>query len=92
VVCPFNVWSSICGLTGLSVQSPLLDSIYGDPLGINVYSIKSYVDQMVCATGYCTVCGIHSSSIWIEYAIYNYAFGHFGLQSNTATRQHNLIQ
>jgi pimeloyl-ACP methyl ester carboxylesterase len=91
-VYPFNVWSSTCGSAGLSVQSPLLDSLYGDPLADKVYSIKSYMDQIVCSTGYCTVGGIHSSSIWNENATYNYALGHFGLQSDTAIRQYNLIQ
>ena len=91
-VYPYNVWSSTCGYYGLSVQSPFLDSIYGDPLGDRVYSIKSYMDQIVCATGYCTVGGIHSSSIWNEDATYNYSLGHFGLQSDTASKQYDLIK
>jgi hypothetical protein len=90
-VYPFNVWSSTCGSAGLSVQSPFLDGLYGAPLGANVYSIKSYVDQIVCSTGTCTVGGIHSSSIWQQDASFNYALGHFGLQSDTAAKQYALI-
>ncbi|MEP7703781.1 alpha/beta fold hydrolase [Paraglaciecola sp. 25GB23A] len=91
-VYPFNVWSSTCGSAGLSVQSPFLDSLYGEPLASKVYSIKSYIDQIVCSTGTCTVGGIHSSSIWNENATYNYALGHFGLQSDTAGKQYELIK
>lgn len=90
-VYPFNVWSSTCGSAGLSVQSPFLDGLYGAPLGAKVYSIKSYIDPIVCASGVCTVGGIHSSSIWQEDASYSYALGHFGLQTDTAAKQYDLI-
>nr|WP_268407574.1 alpha/beta fold hydrolase [Alteromonas sp. a30] len=89
---PFNVFSSTCGRYGLSVSSPFLDGIYGDQFGRHVYSIKSYSDQIVCATGVCTVGGIHSSSIWYEDASYTYILGHFGLQTSTSTKQVDLIQ
>ena len=91
-VFPFNVWNSVCGYYGLSVQSPFLDSIYGDPLGAKVYSIKSNIDQIVCSTGVCSVNGIHSSKIWNEDDSFTYALGHFGLQSDTAVQQVDLIQ
>lgn len=91
-VYPYNVWNSTCGYYGLSVQSPFLDSLYGVPLGDKVYSIKSYIDQIVCATGTCTVGGIHSSRIWNEDATYTYSLGHFGLQSDTVSRQLSLIR
>lgn len=90
-VYPFNVWSTTCGSAGLSVHSPFLDGLYGAPLGAKVYSIKSYIDQIVCSTGTCTVGGIHSSSIWQQVASFNYALGHFGLQSDTAAKQYALI-
>ena len=90
-VYPYNVWNSTCGYYGLSVQSPFLDSLYGVPLGDKVYSIKSYIDQIVCATDTCTVGGIHSSRIWNEDATYNYALGHFGLQTDTVSQQLSLI-
>ncbi|WP_039986508.1 alpha/beta fold hydrolase [Paraglaciecola mesophila] len=89
---PFNVWSSTCGSAGLSVGSPFLDSIYNVPLASKVYSIKSYIDQIVCATGSCTVGGVHSSRIVNEDATFSYALGHFGLQTDTAVKQYQLIQ
>ena len=89
---PFNVWSSTCGRYGLSIQSPFLDSLNGSPLGDRVYSLKSNIDQVVCATGICTVNGIHSSRIWNEDATYTFLLGHFGLQSDTALQQYQLIQ
>lgn len=90
-VYPFSVWSSTCGYYGLSIQSPFLDSLFGVPLGDNVYSIKSNIDQVVCATGNCTVSGVHSSRIWNEDASYTFFLGHFGLQTDTASTQVNLI-
>jgi triacylglycerol lipase len=89
---PYNVWSATCGYYGLSIQSPFLDSLYGEPLGQKVYSIKSNIDQIVCSTGTCLVYGVHSSSIWYENASYTYALGHFGLQTDTAQKQVDLIQ
>ena len=89
---PFNVWSSTCGAYGLSVSSPFLDGLYGEQFGQYVYSIKSYMDQIVCGTGVCTVGGIHSSSIWYEDNSYTYALGHFGLQTDTYKKQVDLIQ
>ncbi len=89
---PWNVFSSTCGYWGLSVNSPLLNYLSGKRFGDRVYSIKSWTDQVVCATGVCTVGGIHSSSIWSENASYTYATGHFGLLTGTPVRQANLIQ
>jgi triacylglycerol lipase len=89
---PYNVWNSTCGSSGLSISSPFLDGIYGVPLGDKVYSMKSVIDQVVCSTGTCYVYGIHSSRIWSEDATYTYTLGHFGLQTDTAIDQVNLIQ
>jgi triacylglycerol lipase len=91
-VYPFNVWSTTCGSNGLSVASPFLDSLYGVRFGQRVYSIKSYIDQVVCSTGSCLVYGVHSSSIWGENATYNVNTGHFGLQTDTAAQQYQLIR
>jgi triacylglycerol lipase len=88
---PWNVWNSTCGYWGLSINSPFLNGLDGQPLGSRVYSIKSWIDQVVCATGTCTVGGIHSSRINGETASYTISSGHFGLQSNTANLQANLI-
>lgn len=88
---PYNVWSSTCGFWGLSIGSPFLNSIYNETFADQVYSIKSWSDQIVCYGG-CTVGGVHSSSIWGEDASYTYSTGHFGLQSNTYVKQVDLIQ
>ncbi|NMH59906.1 alpha/beta fold hydrolase [Alteromonas ponticola] len=90
-VYPYNVWNSTCGYYGLSISSPFLDGLYGAPLGDKVYSLKSYMDQIVCSTGTCYVYGVHSSRIWYEDATYTYSLGHFGLQTDTAADQVDLI-
>ncbi len=89
---PYNVWSSTCGRDGLSMHSPFLDGLSGAPFGNRVYSIKSNFDQVICVTGTCNVNGVHSSQIWNETATYTYLLGHFGLQSDTAAQQYNLIK
>jgi pimeloyl-ACP methyl ester carboxylesterase len=91
-VYPYNVWNSTCGSNGLSISSPFLDSLYGVPLGDKVYSMKSFIDQIVCSTGNCYVYGIHSSRIWNEDATFTYSLGHFGLQTDTASEQVDLIE
>lgn len=91
-VYPFNVVTSTCGSTGLSVGNPFLDSLYGVRFGARVYSIKSNIDQVVCSTGSCLIYGVHSSSIWSQDATYTYALGHFGLQTDTAAKQYELIR
>jgi len=88
---PYNVWSSTCGTHGLSVNSPLLNSLSGNSLGTKVYSVKSWMDQIVCSTGTCYVYGQHSSRIDGEDGTYTFALGHFGLQSQTAQTQYELI-
>ncbi len=88
---PYNVWSSTCGYWGLSINSPFLNSINNQYIASEVYSIKSWYDQVVCAGG-CTVNGVHSSSIWDEDGSFSYNLGHFGLQSNTSIKQVDLIQ
>lgn len=91
-VYPWNVWTTTCGSQGLSIGSPLLNSLAGKKPGARAYSIKSNIDQIVCSTGVCTVGGIHSSTIPGENASYTFATGHFGLLTNTAATQANLIQ
>lgn len=88
---PFNVQTSTCGYYGLSVNSPFLSSLVGQRLGSRVVSIKSFYDQVVCATGVCTVGGVHASTLWQETATRTYTYGHFGLLYYTATEQVNLI-
>ena len=89
---PFNVPTTTCGSAGLSLGSPLINGLAGKKPGARAYSLKSWTDQIVCATGICTVGGIHSSSVPGENASYTYATGHFGLLTGTATTQVNLIQ
>ena len=89
---PFNVATSTCGRDGLSVGSPLLTGLAGKRFGARMYSLKSWTDQVVCATGVCTVGGVHASQIAGENASYSYATGHFGLLSNTAVKQADLIR
>lgn len=89
---PFNVANSTCGYWGLSLGSPLVDSLAGKRFGARMYSIKSWSDQVICATGICTVGGIHSSQIAGENASYTFALGHFGLLSDTAATQADLVR
>lgn len=89
---PWNVVTSTCGYYGFSVGSPLVTGLAGQRFGARMYSMKSYIDEIVCSTGVCTVGGVHSSQIAGENASYTYAYGHFGLQRYTAVQQVNLIQ
>jgi pimeloyl-ACP methyl ester carboxylesterase len=89
---PFNVATSTCGYWGLSVGSPFLGSIASKRHGARVYSIRSWSDQVVCATGICTVGGVHSSQISGENAGYVYMLGHFGLLTETARLQADLLR
>ncbi len=91
-VYPFNVWNSTCGSQGLSVSSPFLDWLYGKKLAARSYSIKSWVDQIVCGSGSCYVYGKHSSRLAGEDATFSYNYGHFGLQAYTADKQYDLIK
>lgn len=88
---PFNVPTSTCAANGLSVSSPLLNGIYGKKLAARSYSIKSYVDEIVCSTGTCLVYGAHSSSIAGENASYTLAYYHYQLLWFTAILQADLI-
>lgn len=89
---PFNVPTSTCGASGLSLNSPLINGLSGRRFGTRMYSIKSFSDQVVCATGICTVSGIHSSQISGENGSVTFVSGHFGLVTNTASTQVSLVQ
>lgn len=91
-VYPYNYWNATCGRDGLSISSPFLDWLYGKTIANRVYSIKSWVDQIVCASGSCRVYGVHSSQIAGENATYSYNYGHFGLQQYTVSKQISLIK
>lgn len=89
---PWNVWTSTCGTSGLSISSPFLDWLGNKVIANRIYSIKSWNDQIVCGSGVCTVGGIHSSHIPNENDSFTYVLGHFGLQTDTASKQVALIQ
>lgn len=91
-VYPYNYQTSTCGYWGLSVNSPFLNSIYGRTLAQRTYSLYSWQDQVVCATGVCTVGGVHSSRIQGATADYVFALGHFNLLYYTPVTQADLIQ
>lgn len=91
-VYPFNVASTTCGSQGLSVGSPLLNGIYGKPLAARTYSVKSWIDEIVCSMGSCLVYGVHSSSIAGETASYTYAYYHYQQLWFTPVLQADLIQ
>jgi triacylglycerol lipase len=89
-VYPWNVWSTTCGSNGLSIDSPLIQSVKGKRYGTKMYSIKSWIDEIVCA-GSCYVWGSHTSNIDYQNATYDFALGHFGLKDYTTSTQANLI-
>ncbi|MES2317757.1 MAG: lipase [Pseudomonadota bacterium] len=89
-VYPFNVATPTCGANGLSIDSPLIQSVRGKRYGSKMYSIKSWIDEIVCI-GSCYVYGWHTSNVDSQNASYDYALGHFGLQSSTTGKQSDLI-
>jgi triacylglycerol lipase len=89
---PWNVWTSTCGSQGLSINSPLLNSLAGKKPAARAFSIKSNIDQIICSSGVCTVGGVHSSTVPGENASYTFATGHFGVLTYTAELQADLIQ
>ncbi|MBS0308988.1 MAG: lipase [Proteobacteria bacterium] len=89
-VYPWNVLSTTCGSSGLSIDSPLIKSVRGKRYGTKMYSIKSWIDEVVCA-GSCYVWGSHTSNIDSQNATYDFALGHFGLQMYTTSTQANLL-
>lgn len=89
---PWNVANSTCGAWGLSVQSPFLNSIQGLRFGTRMISVYSWTDQVVCATGVCTVGGVHSSRMVGENQAIALPMMHFSLVHQTWTLQADLIQ
>lgn len=89
-VYPFNVWTPTCGSNGLSIDSPLILSVKNKRYGSKMYSIKSYIDEVVCY-GSCYVYGSHTSNIDGQNATYDFALGHFGLKDYTTNTQASLI-
>lgn len=89
-VYPFNVYSATCGANGLSIDSPLIQSVRGKRYGAKMYSIKSWIDEVVCY-GSCYVYGAHTSNVDSQNATYDFALGHFGLMSQTTSKQADLI-
>ncbi len=89
-VYPWNVATPTCGSNGLSIDSPLINSVKGKRYGAKMYSIKSWIDEIVCI-GSCYVWGSHTSNIDGQNATYDFALGHFGLKDYTTSTQADLI-
>lgn len=89
-VYPFNVATATCGANGLSIDSPLTKSVRGKRYGAKMYSIKSWIDEIVCI-GSCYVYGAHTSNIDLQNTSTDYALGHFGLQTFTTSKQADLL-
>lgn len=88
---PFHLPTPSCGAYGLSVGSPLLRELEGRRFGHRVYSIKSYLDEWVCAGG-CFVGGSHSSNVWGQDESWTFnQYGHLGLLQQTAPLQRQLL-
>lgn len=89
---PFNVFTTTCGSWGLSVNNPFLNGIAGHRFGVKMYSFKSWVDEINCYGGLCTVGGVHTSTIQGENHSYDYPYGHYQLLWYTAADQVALLQ
>lgn len=89
---PFNIATSTCGSWGLSVNSPFLNNLAGHRFGQRMYSFKSWIDEINCYGGVCTVGGIHTSTIDGETGSNTYNYGHYGLLWYTAADQLMLLQ
>lgn len=89
-VYPFNVFSATCGANGLSIDSPLIQSVRNKRYGAKMYSIKSWIDEVVCI-GSCYVYGSHTSNVDLQNASTDYSLGHFGLQTYTTSKQADLV-
>jgi hypothetical protein len=90
-VYPYNVATATCGYYGLSIGSPLVNSVQSKHYGAKMYSIKSYTDEVVCA-GSCYVYGSHTSNIDYQNATYDFnGYGHYGLLYYTTSTQTSLI-
>jgi len=89
---PFNVLTPSCGSQGLSIGSPLINSVRNKRYGAKMYSIKSWIDEVVCSTGTCLVYGSHTSNVDMQNASYDFALGHIGLVYYTSTKQWELIR
>ncbi|MEO8670244.1 MAG: alpha/beta fold hydrolase [Tahibacter sp.] len=89
---PYNVATATCASAGLSVGSPLLNGIYAKRLATREFSIKSWIDEVVCSSGTCLVYGVHSSSIAGENASYSFPYYHYQLLWFTSILQADLLQ
>ncbi|MBC3908888.1 alpha/beta fold hydrolase [Undibacterium umbellatum] len=89
-VYPFNVMTPTCGSNGLAIDSPLILSVKNKRYGSKMYSIKSYIDEVVCF-GSCYVYGSHTSNIDGQNATYDFWLGHFGLKDYTTNTQASLV-
>lgn len=95
-VYPYNVQTPTCGQYGLSIGSPLINSLANKRFGQYQYAIYSWVDEIVCncGAGYnmtcCYVYGVHTSRPHILDGYTSYStvpYGHFGVLYYTSSVQ-----
>ncbi len=88
------VWSDTCWANGLSIDSPFINDLgYGGNEGSYTYSIKSWVDEIVCI-GSCYVWWDHTSNISGQDGSYSYSsvpYGHYGIKNYTADVQIDMV-
>lgn len=89
-VYPYNVWTPTCGSAGLSINSPLINSVRNKRYGAKMYSIKSWSDEIVCV-GSCLVYWSHTSNVDGQNATYDYSLSHVGLKDYTTSKQADLV-
>ncbi len=92
---PANISTDTCEANGLSKSNPFLNDLgTGGSEGSYTFSIKSWVDEVVCATGTCYVDGQHSSYINGEDGTHEYSsypYGHFNSKNYSADYQIDMI-
>jgi hypothetical protein len=90
------VWSNTCWSNGLSMDNPFIDELtYGSTgqVASYIYSIYSYVDEIVCI-GSCYVWYTHTSIISGQTGGKSYStvpYGHFGVKNLTASVQKSMV-
>jgi pimeloyl-ACP methyl ester carboxylesterase len=89
-----------CWANGLSIDNPFIDDLtYGSAgqVATYIYSIKSWVDEVVCYPSfptYCYVWSVHTSDINGQTGTKSYStapYGHFGVREYTAGVQKSMV-
>ena len=100
-VWPLNVWAPSCGPHGLSISNPFFSELQGGSawpssmkVGSYTFSIKSWVDEIVCM-GSCYIYWYHSSSLKGENgykSYYSAPYGHMGIKEYTGYYQYKMVK